>query len=178
MMIGEIRDLETAQIAIQASLTGHLVLSTLHTNSSAASVSRLIDMGVEEYLLASTLSGVVAQRLVRNLCRHCKERYSPKAEFVRKLRLDQIGADQEIALYKPRGCKECDDTGYFGRSCISEVLRVDEALQAAIMGHADVRLIHEQAVTGGMRSMYEDGLQKALAGQTSLEEVLRATREQ
>jgi general secretion pathway protein E len=178
IMIGEIRDLETAQIAVQASLTGHLVLSTLHTNSAAASVSRLIDMGVEDYLLTSTLSGVVAQRLVRNLCPHCKERYTPQPELARELDLDRLAQGSEIALYRAKGCGECGDTGYFGRSCISEVLRVDEALQSAIMEHADARRIQERAAAGGMRTMYEDGLRKALAGQTSVEEVLRATREQ
>jgi len=178
IMIGEIRDLETAQIAVQASLTGHLVLSTLHTNSAAASVSRLIDMGVEEYLLTSTLSGVVAQRLVRNLCPHCKERYVPQDEVVREFRLDKIGGGGDVSLYRPKGCGKCGDSGYYGRSCISEVLRVDDALQTAIMEHADARRIHERAVAGGMRSMYEDGLRKALAGHTSVEEVLRATREQ
>ena len=177
IMIGEIRDLETAQIAVQASLTGHLVLSTLHTNSAAATVTRLIDMGVEDYLLTSTLSGVVAQRLVRTLCPHCRQPYAVLPEIADELQLRRMTNDREITLYRAQGCNQCGGSGYFGRLCIAEVLRVDDGIKSMIMKHADARRIHDQAVAGGMRTMYEDGLRKALSGQVSIEEVMRVTRE-
>ena len=177
IMIGEIRDLETAQIAVQASLTGHLVLSTLHTNSAAATISRLIDMGVDDYLLASTLSGIVAQRLVRTLCPTCKEPYSPLPEIVDELHLGRLTDNAEITLYRTQGCEQCAGSGYFGRICIGEVMVMDDAINSLLMKRADTRQIHDAATGSGMRTMFEDGLCKALEGTTSIEEIIRVTRE-
>jgi general secretion pathway protein E len=177
IMIGEIRDLETAQIAVQASLTGHLVLSTLHTNSAAATITRLIDMGVDDFMLTSTLSGVVAQRLVRTLCPHCREPYAVLPEIASQLKLHPLTDEPDITLYRPKGCRQCGGTGYYGRISIAEVLPIDDRIRTLIMRHAEARPIHEQAVKNGMRTIYEDGLRKALNGQTTVEEVMRATRE-
>ena len=177
IMVGEIRDLETAQIAVQAALTGHLVLSTLHTNTAAATVTRLLDMGVEDYLLTSTLVGVVAQRLVRTLCESCKTPYRALPEFVEQAQLKRMTNESEITLYKPAGCERCNDTGYFGRSSIAELLTIDERVQALVLKKADAREIHRSAAEAGMRSMYEDGLRQALMGKTSVEEVIRVTSE-
>ena len=123
IMVGEIRDLETAQIAIQAALTGHLVLSTLHTNNAAGTLTRLLDMGVEDYLLTSTLNAIVAQRLVRRLCRHCREAYAPLPELLAQLGLDR--SRTRSAFWRPVGCAHCDGTGYYGRISINEVLMHD-----------------------------------------------------
>jgi len=177
MMIGEIRDLETAQIAVQASLTGHTVLSTLHTNSAAATITRLLDMGVEGYLLASTLSGVVAQRLVRRLCTHCREAFQPHPDLLRRLGLSEPETTAAQSFFRPIGCPACGGTGYRGRACVAEVLVIDAALQSLILDQSDTRALAEAAVTNGMTSMYRDGLAKAAAGVTSLQEVLRVTRQ-
>jgi general secretion pathway protein E len=174
IMIGEMRDLETAQIAIQAALTGHLVLSTLHTNSAAASVTRLLDMGVEDYLVTSTVTGVLAQRLVRKLCLRCREPYKALPELVQQLRLPAAG---EVVLHRARGCEACRGTGYLGRISVLEFLIVSDAIRRLILSHAEAGEIHRVGVAEGMSSMYEDGLAKALAGTTSLEEVLRVTRD-
>lgn len=177
IMVGEIRDLETAQIAVQAALTGHLVLSTLHTNTAAATVSRLLDMGVEDYLLTSTLSGVVAQRLVRTLCPRCKTPYKALPEFVNQMQLRRMTNEPEITLHRANGCDHCNGTGYYGRSVIAEILVMNDSIQSLVLKHADSRAIHQSAVESGMRTMYEDGMRKALSGVTSVEEVLRVTRE-
>ncbi|MDR0247585.1 MAG: type II secretion system ATPase GspE [Burkholderiales bacterium] len=179
IMIGEIRDLETAQIAVQSALTGHLVLSTVHTNDAASTVNRLLDMGVEDYLLTSTVIGIQAQRLVRTLCEHCKEPYTVLPEMVDELGLRRLAptAQQDITLWHARGCKECANTGYMGRVCILEVLLMTDAVRSLVMRHATSGEIKEQALADGMGTMYEDGLRKALAGVTTIEEVLRATRE-
>ncbi|HUN46513.1 MAG TPA: type II secretion system ATPase GspE [Stellaceae bacterium] len=173
IMIGEIRDLETAQIAIQAALTGHLVLSTLHTNSAAATVTRLLDMGVEDYLVTSTISGVLAQRLVRRLCPTCREPYQVLPELAQQLRLDPRTA----RLYRPRGCELCSGTGYSGRVAVMELLTMSDALRRLILKHAESNELHRVALQEGMRSMYEDGVAKACAGITSIEEVFRVTRD-
>ena len=159
VMIGEIRDFETAQIAIQASLTGHLVLATLHTNDSAAAVTRLIDMGVEPFLLASSLLGVLAQRLVRKLCPHCS-RPAP----------DGRGCVAD-------GCAECNQTGYRGRTGVFELLEADDALRAAVHERASEAELRRLATAAGLRSMREDGMRWVQSGQTSLAELLRVTRE-
>lgn len=177
ILIGEIRDLETAQIAVQASLTGHLVLSTLHTNSAAATVTRLLEMGVEDYLLTSTLTGVVAQRLLRTLCPECREPYTVLPAVAKELHLSRMTNKKKIILHRAAGCEKCRGSGYLGRACIAEVLRVDDALKTLIMKHVDARQIHKHAVGAGMQTMYEDGLRKALSGVTSIEEVMRVTRE-
>ena len=172
LMIGEIRDLETAQIGVQAALTGHLVLSTLHTNDAAGAIARLMDMGVPDYLLTSTINGVAAQRLVRKLCPHCREAAEPDAEL-----LERLGAGDEPprVLYHPTGCDKCNGTGYSGRSALLEVLVMDDALRRLVLQRADAREIENAAVEGGMRTLYRDGLRKAAEGITSIEEVLRVT---
>jgi general secretion pathway protein E len=174
MMVGEIRDLETAQVAVQAALTGHLILSTLHTNDAASAITRLLDMGVEDFLLTSTISGVVAQRLVRALCGHCREPYECLPELAERMQIPP--QDAPLILYRAKGCEECGGTGYFGRSSIVEVLTMDDAIRQLILSRADTGAIRRQAAAGGMRTMHLHGMKKALAGQTSVEEVLRATR--
>jgi general secretion pathway protein E len=178
VMIGEIRDLETARIAIQASLTGHLVFSTLHTNSAIAAISRLIDIGLERYLLASTVSGVMAQRLVRKLCPSCSRSHTANERMHGKLKL--ASSERAVDLSNSReavGCEACAGTGYRGRTTISEILMVDDDIREAIGRRSqDQRLIEQRARTTGFRTLYEDGLVKVGAGETTLEEVLRVTR--
>ena len=171
VMIGEIRDLETAQIAVQASLTGHLVLATLHTNDAPGAVTRLADMGIEPYLLASTLSGVLAQRLVRKLCPACKTPHEPDA------------AEQSLfagrapeRLYRAVGCAACNFTGYMGRTGIYELLTVDDDLRSAIHDTTAERDLREKALARGMKRLRDDGLRWVLEGTTSADEVLRVTR--
>jgi general secretion pathway protein E len=176
IMIGEIRDLETARIAIQASLTGHLVFSTLHTNSAAATVTRLIDMGIENYLLASTVIGILAQRLVRRLCAHCAEPHANSASWRQHIEREIRSHSHDIKVLKPRGCDACHATGFAGRVAIAELMTMNEEERALILaGAADLEL-EAAARRGGMRTMYEDGLHKVAQGLTTIEEVLRATR--
>jgi general secretion pathway protein E len=177
IMIGEIRDLETAQIAVQSALTGHMVLSTLHTNDAPSTVNRLLDMGVEDYLLTSTVNGILAQRLVRGLCPACREAYRPLPEVVDEMRLEPLFAGREPVLYRPVGCPSCAGSGYIGRLGIMEMMPMTDALRAQIMRHAVAGDIRRLAVSEGMRGMYEDGLMKAVAGVTTIDEVLRVTRE-
>jgi general secretion pathway protein E len=177
IMIGEIRDGETAQIAVQSALTGHLVLSTVHTNSAAATVARLLDMGVEDYLLTSTLNAVLAQRLVRRLCPHCREPYRPLPELLDHLGAGSLVDDPSTTLHRPRGCAECQGRGYQGRVAVIEVLALSDTIRRLVLGHAEAGELQRAAVAEGMRVMYQDGLRKALAGATTLEEVLRVTRE-
>jgi general secretion pathway protein E len=178
IMIGEIRDLETAEIAVQSSLTGHLVLSTMHTNSAAGAITRLIDMGVEDFLLASSLTGVLGQRLVRCLCPHCKRPAErPPAVLARlaERRLVSVG-ETGAGLCEKVGCERCRGTGYAGRTVISELLVVDEAVRARILASSTEQDIEAAGIAGGMRTMLADGLAKALAGTTTIDEVLRVTR--
>jgi len=177
IMVGEIRDVETAEIAIQAALTGHLVLSTLHTNDAAGTITRLLDMGAQDYLLTSTLNGVMSQRLVRTLCNACCERTPALPEAVKQLGLRRLQPDGEIFLYQARGCAVCNGTGFIGRTGLAEVLVVSDEIRRLILRHAEARELHRAAVAEGMRSMYDDGIEKALAGITTVEEVLRVTRE-
>ncbi len=174
IMVGEIRDVETAEIAIQASLTGHLVLSTLHTNDSASAITRLIDMGVEPFLVASSLVGVLAQRLVRTICVHCREPYTP--ESVEAEYFTSLAHPAAPVLYRGRGCERCGGSGYSGRSGIFELLQIDHAVRQMITAKKDSQLIKDTAVSKGMRTLYLDGLSKALKGTTTLEEVLRVTQ--
>ena len=173
VMIGEIRDLETAQIAVQASLTGHLVLSTLHTNTAIGAVTRLRDMGIEPFLLSTSLLAVLAQRLVRTLCPHCREPQKLTAQEITMLGLP--GPDIPT-IYRPKGCEECNHTGYRGRTGIHELLLVDEAVREAIHAEAG-ELSIDRMIRAHTPSIRSDGLDKVLAGITSLEEVLRVTRE-
>jgi general secretion pathway protein E len=177
IMIGEIRDLETAQIAVQSALTGHLVLSTVHTNDAPSTVNRLLDMGVEDYLLTSTVIGILAQRLVRKLCPHCKEAYVALPELVEQMRLRRYSHENEITLWHAKGCSHCSQTGYSGRLSILEMMPMTDAVRSLVMKHENAAVLRAEAIRGGMVTMYEDGLRKALAGVTTFEEVLRATRE-
>ncbi len=177
IMVGEMRDLETARICIQSALTGHLVLSTLHTNDAPSSIARLLEMGVEDYLLTSTLNAVLAQRLVRKLCVHCREPYQPLPEMLREMRLEAFAAGQPVTLYHARGCPLCNGTGYHGRIAIIEVLTLSDTLRRLILQHADAGSLMLCAREEGMLTMYEDGCLKALAGVTNLEEVIRVTQE-
>jgi general secretion pathway protein E len=176
IMIGEMRDLETAQIAIQAALTGHSVLSTLHTNSAAGTITRLLDMGVEDYLITSTVTGVLAQRLVRKLCPECGEAYPVFPEIAARLKLPVAGTDAPM-LYRATGCERCDGTGYRGRIAIMEFLPLSDAIRRLIVNRATMQELHRAAVEEGMLSMYDDGVRKAMKGITTIEEVLRVTRE-
>ncbi len=178
IMIGEMRDLETAGIAVQSALTGHLVLSTLHTNDSAGSITRLLDMGVDDYLLTSTISGILAQRLVRLLCAHCRQSYPALPELVEEMRLRRFSEGRDITLYKAIGCEQCGGTGYRGRAAIMEFLVMSDPLRRLVLKHADASALQAEAQREGMDTMYEDGLRKAVAGLTTLEEVLRVTTQQ
>jgi len=172
IMIGEMRDLETAKIAIQSALTGHLVLSTLHTNNAAGAVTRMLDMGVEDYLLTSTVNGVLAQRLVRRLESTHAQRYEALPEVVEEFGLRRYQPEGKVYLYKPVA-SPLTATGYLGRTTIMEFLVMSDPIRRLVMQHADMGKIEELARAEGMRTMYEDGLVKALHGQTTIEEVLR-----
>ncbi|ROP78982.1 type II secretion system protein E (GspE) [Stenotrophomonas rhizophila] len=176
IMIGEMRDLETARIAIQSALTGHLVLSTLHTNNAAGGITRLLDMGVEDYLLTSTINGILAQRLVRRLEPQHAQRYSASPEEIDKFGLRRLQPEGEIFLYRAQP-SAIAPTGYLGRTTIVEFLVMNDALRSAVMRRAGMGEIEQIARAAGMRTMYEDGLSKALQGHTTLEEVLRVTEE-
>ena len=178
IMIGEIRDLETARIAIQASLTGHLVFSTLHTNSAAATITRLIDMGVENYLIASTVKGVEAQRLVRRLCPHCARPHEAGAYWAETFARDVAGiaALGRADVRQPHGCSRCGGTGFSGRSTIAELLLVDTEIHRLVLAGVSDSEIDASARERGMTSMYASGAYKVWRGETTVEEVLRATR--
>jgi len=173
VMVGEIRDLETAQIAVQASLTGHLVMSTLHTNTAIGAITRLRDMGIEPFLVSSSLLGVLAQRLVRTLCPDCKEAYEADAQTKA---LFELSESQPLTLYKPCGCEACNFKGYRGRTGIHELLVINEHVQELIHSEAGEQTV-EKAIRQHTPSIRDDGLSKARAGITSVEEVMRVTRE-
>ena len=177
IMIGEIRDLETAQIAVQAALTGHMVLSTLHTNDAASTINRLLDMGMDDYLLTSTVNGILAQRLVRTLCTHCRQAHPALPEVVEEMQLRRYTQADPVMLYRPVGCEECGGTGYTGRISIVELLVMTDAIRSMIMRHVTAGEIRLQAIAEGMQTMYENGLSKTVVGITTIEEVLRVTRE-
>ncbi len=178
IMIGEIRDLETAQIAVQSALTGHMVLSTLHTNDAASTINRLLDMGVDDYLLTSTVNGILAQRLIRTLCTHCREPHVALPEVVDGMQLRRFSDAPQITLYRPMGCSECGGTGYSGRVSIVELLTMTDSVRALVMRHVTAGEVRKQAIAEGMQTMFENGLAKAVAGVTTIEEVLRVTREE
>ncbi len=177
IMVGEMRDLETARICVQSALTGHIVLSTLHTNDAASSVTRLLEMGVEDYLLTSTLNAVIGQRLVRRLCPHCREGYTPLPEIVNELGLAALCSDGSPKLFRPAGCDHCGGSGYRGRIAITELLVMNDDVRRLVLKHADAGVLLDAAKAAGMRTMYEDGCRKALVGETSIEEVIRVTQE-
>src|SRR5471032_1055576 len=179
IMVGEIRDLETAEIAIQASLTGHLVFSTVHTNDAAGAVTRLVDMGVEPFLVASSLMGVIAQRLVRVLCKDCRVAYFPSAEELKEINLTAARV-REVSggmIYKPAGCPQCNMTGYRGRNGIYEMMLMDDDIRQLVLKNVDSGSIKKQAVAKGMLTLMDDGAAKVLTGMTSIAEVLSVTQE-
>jgi len=177
IMVGEMRDLETAQIAVQSALTGHLVLSTLHTNDAPSSINRLIDMGVEDYMIATTVIGIMAQRLVRRLCDHCKTPAKLSDEVLKEMQITEITGKHEVTLYQATGCPQCGYQGYRGRLAITEFVAIEDTVREKILARATAQEIANVAKAAGMRSLYEDGLLKAIAGLTSLEEVLRVTKD-
>ena len=178
IMIGEMRDLETARIAVQSALTGHLVLSTLHTNDAAGSINRLLDMGVEDYLLTSTVNGIVAQRLVRRLCPHCCEAWEPGPEYLRDTGITRLtGKTEGVTLYRPVGCPACGNIGYSGRTTVIELLRVTDRLRRLVMQHAVSGDLQQAAIEEGMITMFDYGLHKALAGETTVDEIARVIQE-
>jgi len=174
ILVGEIRDLETAEIATQSALTGHLVFSTLHTNDSASATTRLIDMGIEPFLVTSSVTAILAQRLVRVVCKDCKEAYKPDRES-----LQSIGITPEMAegrtIYRGRGCPSCLDTGFRGRTGIFELMILDEPVRNLILKTSDANAIKDKAVERGMLTLRQDGAQKVLNGITTIEEVFRVT---
>jgi general secretion pathway protein E len=173
-MIGEIRDLETAEIAVQSALTGHLVFSTLHTNDAPSAITRLMDIGVERFLLSSTIRGILAQRLVRIICPHCRDKDA--SEVNREERdLFEIGPDVDLFLGK--GCDTCTHTGYYGRTGVFELLVVDDAMQRLILRNADANELRKLARDRGMKTLFQDGSSKIRAGITTLNEVYRVTQE-
>ncbi|MBN1593217.1 MAG: type II secretion system ATPase GspE [Candidatus Coatesbacteria bacterium] len=177
ILIGEIRDLETAEIAIQSSLTGHLVFSTVHTNDAPTTITRLMDMGVENYLLASTIEGVLAQRLVRRLCPNCKESYEPTKQELMQIGISDLKSAPE-SLYRPVGCDECNMTGYKGRVGIYELLLMTDQMTSMILSKAAAHELRQESIRQGTRTLREDGWLKVAKGMTSISEVLRVTQEE
>jgi len=177
IMVGEMRDLETARICIQSALTGHLVLSTLHTNDAPSSVTRLLEMGVEDYLLTSTVNAVVGQRLVRILCARCRRAYQPLRETLDKLGFASLARGEPSVLYRAAGCEYCNGTGYRGRTAVLELMPMCDPIRRLVLQRAEASRIKRAAREQGMRTMYEDGLRKVVAGTTTVEEVLRVTYE-
>lgn len=176
VLIGEIRDLETAEIAIQSALTGHLVFSTLHTNDSAGAITRLVDLGVEPYLIASSVNTVIAQRLVRILCKHCKEKFTLEPSHIKSLN----GYGEKFIgkpVFRPKGCSECFNTGYFGREAILEIMHMDSTLKSLVLETSDANQIKKASLNAGMKTLRQDGMLKVLQGITSIREVLRVTQE-
>lgn len=171
VMIGETRDSETAQIAIQAALTGHLVLSTIHTNSAPATITRLIDMGIESFLIASSIVGVIGQRLVRRLCPTCKEAYTPSPELLKSLNMKDSG-NKKFTFYRPKGCDECNQLGYKGRLSLFEIMLMTDEIARLTMERAATMVLRKQAMKDGMTLLIQDGIRKVEEGLTSIEEVL------
>jgi len=172
LMIGEIRDQETAEIALQASLTGHLVLSTLHTNDAASAITRLVDIGMPPFLIASSVVGVIAQRLVRVICQHCKEKYVPNPDLLSRLSMTQD--DLPFSFYRGAGCSTCNNTGFAGRTTIEEVMIIGYKIRDFIHTGANSDAIRDAAMATGLRTLGYSGLQKVRNGVTTIEEVLRA----
>jgi type IV pilus assembly protein PilB len=174
IMVGEIRDTETANVAVQSALTGHLVLSTLHTNDSPGAISRLIDMGVEPFLVSAATIGILAQRLIRKLCPKCKESYEPTPEVLRELKISTDG--KKFTFYRAKGCRACRDSGYKGRIGIFELLLMDDNVRNMIITRTNLTEIKKYVMKNGMRSLRQDGILKVIKGITTVEEVIRATQ--
>ena len=174
IMVGETRDLETAQIAIQASLTGHLVFTTLHTNDAPGAITRMIDMGVEPFLISTTLEAVLGQRLLRSICRQCRTTYEPSDAFLAELGVSRADIGDK-KFYYGKGCDACNNTGYKGRKGIYELLKITDPLRELINERAPTVTLKQKAVELGMVSLRQDGLRSIFAGDTTIEEVLRYT---
>ncbi len=174
ILVGEIRDLETAQIAIQASLTGHLVFSTLHTNDAPSSILRLLDLGVESFLLTATIEAIVAQRLVRRICLKCKEEYMPSDEELMELQLRRSGVENQV-FHRGRGCENCNHSGYRGRRAIFEIMEMTDQMRELVMEQASTNVLRAEARRAGMRTLRESGLLSIYEGQTTIDEVIRET---
>jgi type II secretory ATPase GspE/PulE/Tfp pilus assembly ATPase PilB-like protein len=172
VMLGEIRDAETAEIAVQASLTGHLVLSTLHTNDAPASITRLINIGLEPYLISAAVNAILAQRLVRKICPHCKEEYTPSDEMKEFMTLQGFVGGQS---FRGKGCDRCRKTGYSGRLGIYELLVMDDSLRDLVTGNPDVTQLRKLCRERGLVTLREDGIQKVMKGLTTVDEILRVT---
>ena len=181
VLVGEIRDVETAEIAVQASLTGHLVFSTLHTNDAASSFTRLTDIGIEPFLIASSVIAIMAQRLVRRVCQHCKIPYDPTPFELSEMPLVKASRDggkiTQIFKANPDGCKECRNTGYKGRLGIYELLTVTDELRSMVVRRLDAAVIKKQALADGMLTLRDDGALKVMRGVTTIEEILRVTQD-
>jgi general secretion pathway protein E/type IV pilus assembly protein PilB len=177
IMVGEIRDRETAEISIRAALTGHLVFSTIHTNDSASTVTRLLDMGIEPFLVASSVEGIVAQRLVRNLCTDCRRPVEIDKQLLLEHGFPVERLEQQGPIYEAVGCKACLGSGYRGRSGIFEIMPLDDDIRPLIIAHASASEIKQQAISQGMKTLREDGWEKVLNGTTTIDEILRVTEE-
>ncbi|MGH7245964.1 MAG: GspE/PulE family protein, partial [Candidatus Levyibacteriota bacterium] len=181
ILVGEIRDGETTDLAIQAALTGHLVFSTLHTSDAAGALPRLLDLGAESFLLTSTMNAILGQRIVRKICSHCKTEYAPAPQMIEEIKtvLGPLFTAKEegLKLYKGNGCSECGQSGYIGRIGIFEVLPISEKIARLMLEHPDSDSIQKEAVVEGMITMKQDGYLKVLQGITTIEEVLRVAQE-
>ena len=174
ILVGEIRDFETAQIAIEASLTGHFVFSTLHTNDAASTITRLVDMGVEPFLIASSLAGVLGQRLIRRVCKNCMTLYRPTDEDLERLSLERSQVEDKYFCYG-KGCPVCNNTGYKGRKALTELMVIGQELREMISNNTPANILRDKACTMGMRTLREDGLQAIFNHETSVDEVVRYT---
>ncbi|HOU36823.1 MAG TPA: GspE/PulE family protein, partial [Candidatus Omnitrophota bacterium] len=175
MMVGEIRDMETAELAVRTSLTGHLVFSTLHTNDAAGGITRLLDMNIDSFLVSSSVILIIAQRLVRTICPHCKERYRPEPHYLRQF---DAAALAEAQVYRGKGCEACRMTGYQGRTGIFEMLIISDEIRELILKKSPSHLIKQKAVSLGMKALRQSGWEKIKQGVTTIEEVLRVTQEE
>jgi type IV pilus assembly protein PilB len=174
ILVGEVRDLETAQIAVQASLTGHLVFTTLHTNDAPSAIARLLDLGLDAFLITATLEAIVAQRLVRRICLNCKTEYRPSEEQLMELALHLSDVGDRI-FYYGKGCDYCNNTGYKGRMAIFEIMPIDDAMREMIMRHASSHVLRAEAIKRGMRTLRDSGLLAIYDGVTTLDEVVKET---
>ncbi|MDD5775176.1 MAG: ATPase, T2SS/T4P/T4SS family, partial [Candidatus Omnitrophica bacterium] len=175
MMVGEIRDMETAELAVRTSLTGHLVFSTLHTNDAAGGITRLLDMNIDSFLVSSSIILIIAQRLVRTICPHCKERYRPEPHYLKQF---DAAALAEAHVFRGKGCEACRMTGYQGRTGIFEMLTISDEIRELILKKNPSHLIKQKAVSLGMKALRQSGWEKIKQGATTIDEVLRVTQEE
>ena len=175
VMVGEIRDLETSKIAVEASLTGHLVFTTLHTNDAPSTIARLIDLGLETFLITAALEGIIAQRLVRKICTNCKTEYEPNEDQLMEVGLTPLRTSRTRFFYCGRGCEMCNNTGYRGRTGIYEIMQFNDELRDLVMNHASTNVLRQAAIKNGMRQLRENGLMAIYEGITTIDEVARET---